>query len=59
MKWKEDELLGAPQQMTQREHWHLGAGLGRVEEWTHYESRACVLTSGEIVAAGKRGKEKV
>lgn len=34
LKRKEDELLGAAQQMSQREYWQFGARLRRVEEWT-------------------------
>lgn len=31
LKWKEDKLLGAAQQMSQRECWQFGARLRRVK----------------------------
>lgn len=31
LQWKEDELLGAAQQMSRREYWQFGARLRRVK----------------------------
>lgn len=56
LKWKEDKLLGAAQQMSRREYWQFGARLRRVKSglW----ARSWCLGAWELVAVGKVDKEK-